>query len=247
VNQYKVLSQSWLGFNLGYNIQQNSITQFNTIDLTTGKRTYYPININGNRNWWLWSNYNKSKGNKKPNYGFGFNGNGNRYNNYVNGQLATTKSFSMNLNLNLGIESEDKYDFSINPRVGYNNSKSSLSTSVNNNYWSYGGWLEAGFTLPCKIEINNSVNFDLRQKLNAFGTNSNLTVWNCTISKKIFKKDAGKISLYMNDVLNQNKGYSRSISSTFITEDRYQRIGQYFLLKFEWSFTKSPGGGVESK
>jgi hypothetical protein len=242
LNQYKVLSQSWKGLNFSYNIQRNAITQYNTIDTSTGKRTYYPVNINGNQSWFLWSNYNKSKGNKKPNYGFGFNGNGNIYNNFVNGVKGVTRSFSMGLNLSFGIESEDKYDFSISPRITYNRSKSSFSNSINNNYFSFGGWAEASVTLPGKIEFENNFNFDLRQRIAAFPTNTNLIIWNSTISKKILKKDAGKISFYANDVLNQNKGFNRTINSTFVSDDRYQRIARYFLLKFEWTFTKAPGG-----
>lgn len=245
INQYKVLSQQWMGINFSYNIQQNAITQFNTIDLSTGKRTYYPVNINGNRSWWLWSNYNKSKGNKKPNYGFGFNGSGNRFNNYVNGEKAVTRSFTVNFELNLGIESEDKYDFSIRPTIGYNSSKSSLSSSVNNNYLTYGGNLDAEVTLPWKLEFSSNLNADLRQHIQAFSSNVNRLIWNAGIYKKIFKKDAGKIGFYANDILNQNKGFNRNISSTFISDDRYQRIARYFLVKFEWSFNKAPGGDTK--
>lgn len=245
INQYKVLSQSWFGINFSYNIQQNAITQFNTVDPVTGKRTYYPVNVDGNRSWYIWSNYNKSKGNKKPNYGFNINGNGSRFNNFVNGQKALTNSFSLNLSLNLGIESEDKYDFSINPKIGYNHSKSSLSNAINNNYMTYGGSAEAEFTLPWKMEFNTTVNADLRQRIEAFADNVNIVAWNAGISKKIFKKDAGKITFYANDILNENKGFTRNISSTFISDDRYQRISRYFLLKFEWSFTKSPGGDAK--
>ncbi len=240
-NQYKVLSQSWLGFNFSYNITQNSITQYNTIDLTTGKRTFYPVNVNGVHNWNLWSSYEKSNGNKKPRYGFGFNGNGSRYINFVNGKEAVTKSFSTTLNLTLGIASEDKFDVHINPMIGYNSSKSSLST-VDNNYFTYGGRAEAEFTLPWKLEFNTNLNADLRQKINAFATNTNLVIWNAGITKKIFKKDTGKISFYANDLLDDNKGFTRSISSTFVSDDRFQRISRYFLLKFEWSFNKAPGG-----
>jgi hypothetical protein len=240
-NQYKVLSQSWMGFNFTYNITQNSITQFNTIDLTTGKRTYYPVNVNGVHYWYLWNNYEKSTGNKKPKYGYGLNGNGARNINFVNGKEAITKSFSMSVNLTLGIENEDKYDFSITPMIGYNSSKSSLST-VDNNYFTYGGRAEAEITLPWKIEFNTNLNADLRQKINAFASNTNLVIWNAGLTKKILKKDAGRISFYANDLLNDNKGFTRSISSTFVSDDRFQRISRYFLLKFEWLFTKAPGG-----
>lgn len=242
INQYKVLSQSWLGLNFSYNIQQNAITQFNEVDLTTGKRKYYPVNINGNRSWWMWTNYNKSKGNNKPNYGFNLSGNGSRFNNYVNGQLATTKSFTVNFELQLGISAENKYDFSIRPAIGYNNSKSSLNSSVNNNYMTYGGWLDASVNLPWKIELSSSLQADLRQRIQAFASNVNRTIWNAGVSKKIFKKDAGKLGFYANDILNQNQGFNRTISSTFNSDDRYQRIARYFLVKFEWSFNKAPGG-----
>lgn len=91
----------------------------------------------------------------------------------------------------------------------------------------------------------SNLNADLRQRISAFETNINLVVWNATLSKKLFKKDAGKISLVANDILDENKGFNRNISSTFVSEDRYQRVSRYFLLKFEWSFNRNPGAEVK--
>ncbi|MEO7924555.1 MAG: outer membrane beta-barrel protein [Chitinophagaceae bacterium] len=247
LNQYKVLSQSWLGVNFSYNIMQNAIAQYNTIDISTGKRTYFPVNVNGNHYWYLWANYNKGGGmfkaaGGKLNYGFGVNGNGSRNLNFVNGEKGITNSNSFTFNLNLGIEKEDKYDFSISPTIGYNTSKSSFATAGNINYFTYGGRANAEIALPWKMEIGTNINFDLRQQITAFATNTNLIIWNAQLVKKLFKKDAGKIGLYMNDILDDNKGFTRTINSTFITDDRFQRISRYFLLKFEWSFNKMPGG-----
>ncbi len=245
INRYKVLSQSWMGLNFSYNIQQNAITQFNTIDLTTGKRTYYPVNINGNRSWFLWSNFNKNGGNKKLEHGFGVNGSGSRFNNFVNGQQAITRSFSLGVELHLGYENENKYDFSIRPRIAYNKSRSSIATAIQNNYFSYGGRAEAEISLPWKMEFRTDLNADLRQRIQAFASNTNLVVWNAGLYKKLFKKDAGRIGLYVNDILDDNKGFTRTINSTFISDDRFQRISRYFMLKFEWSFTQSPGGDAK--
>jgi hypothetical protein len=241
-NQYKVLKQAGIWANFNYNIQQNAISQFNTTDLTTGKRTYYPINVNGNRSWNLWTNYNKSFGEKKPNFGIGVNGNGNRYINFVDGEKVTTSSNSINININFGIESPDKYGFSIGPYIGYNSTKTTLKTSINNNYFTYGTRAEFNVNLPWKMEISTDVNVDLRERINAFASNTNLVVWNAGISKKIFKKNTGKISFTANDILDENKGFTRTINSTYISDDRFQRISRYFLLRFEWSFNKMPGG-----
>ncbi len=250
-NQYKVLKQMYTYGYLSYNIQQNAITQLNTIDTATGKRTFMPINVNGNSNWYFGGNFNKGGGmfssggggKVKPNYGANLNANGSKYINFINGKQAITRSYNVTLNLNIGLEKTDSFSFNIGPSIGYNSSTSSLS-NVDNSYFTYGGRAEAEVTLPWKIEIGTSINADLRQRIDAFAsnTNTNLVIWNASISKKIFKKDAGKISLIANDILDDNKGFTRTINSTFVSDDRFQRISRYFLLKFEWSFTKAPGG-----
>ena len=242
-NQYKVLKQAGIWASFNYNIEQNAITQNNTIDLVTGKRTYFPVNVNGNTSWNMWTNYNKSMGEKKPNYGIGLNGNGNRYINFVNGEKVTTTSNSFNLDISFGISAADKYSFNIGPVLGYNISKSTLKSSLDNNYFTYGGRADGSINLPWKMELSTDINADLRQKIKAFATNTNLVVWNAGLSKKFLKKNAGKISFTVNDILDDNKGFTRTINNTFISDDRFQRISRYFLLRFEWSFNKMPGGG----
>lgn len=92
------------------------------------------------------------------------------------------------------------------------------------------------------MEFVTNVNADLRQRIDAFASNTNLVIWNASISKNFMKKDAGKISFIANDMLDDNKGFTRTINNTFVSDDRFQRISRYFLLKFEWSFNKMPGG-----
>ena len=237
LNSFKVLSNTWKNINFTYQVQQNAITQYNTVDVNTGKRTYYPVNINGNRSWFLWSGLERNGSGKKPNISGRISGNGQRFQNFVNGQKAITRSFSVTTEFGFGFSKDEKYDFSINPRLSYNSSKSSLSTSIDNNYWSYGGELNTNFVMPWSLEFNSNMDFDLRQKLKAFPTNTNLIVWNGSIERKIMKKTA-KIIFVARDILNQNKGFTRNISSTFVSDDRFQRIGRYFMLRLEWNFTK---------
>lgn len=246
-NNYKILKQTYSYAYFGYNIQQNAITQFNIIDPITGKRTYYPINVNGNSNWNFGAEWSKGGGmmkgtNKKLGYGLMVNANGNRYINFINAEKATTKSNGISLSVMMSMNNEDKFSFSFRPTIGYNISKTSLATSINNNYFTYGGRANLSIGLPGKMEFMTDVNADLRQRINAFVSNTNLVIWNASLSKKIFKKETGKISFIANDMLDDNKGFTRTINNTFVSDDRFQRISRYFLLKFEWSFNKMPGG-----
>lgn len=243
-NQYKVLSQTGVWASMSYNIQHNAITQFNTID-SQGKRTFKPVNVNGNHNWYFWSSWNKGGGDKKPRFNIQLNGNGGTYNNFVNGKQSETDYWNLQFGPGFGYEVQEKYSINISARVGYNKSQSSLSTSVNNNYFTYGADLYGYLMLPWKLELNSNLNADLRQNISAFSQNTNLLIWNAGLTKKIFKDKSGKISFYANDILNDNKGFNRSINSTFITDERYQRVSRYFLLKLEWSFNKMPGGEIK--
>jgi hypothetical protein len=134
----------------------------------------------------------------------------------------------------------DKYSFDISPKIGYNTSVSSLQSSNNLSYYTYGGQLNGNATFG-KFELITNVNVDYRQRLPIFSQNTNIIRWNGSVARKVFKDNSGKIYIVANDILNQNKGYSRVINSNIITDDQYLNISRYFLLKFEWTFNKNPG------
>jgi hypothetical protein len=174
---------------------------------------------------------------------------GGRNNNFINEiennisyqKKNKTEFMNSDLNISLRYSSEEKNSFEFSPRAGYNRSKSSLRPEQNSNYWNYGGDVEAMIMLPGKLELSSECNFDLRQRISAFISNPNQIKWNASLSKKVFKDKSGKIYLIANDILDQNKGFNRNITSNFISEDRFSRISRYFLLKFEWSYNKMPG------
>ena len=249
-NTYKVLSQKGMFVNAGIDLPVNDITFVTSINTATGAQTYTPVNINGNRNYRLYWNYFKDGGEKKWGYSINANGNGGTNNNYINqttnGSTLAVKNKTDYLNTNfrfsLRYNHPEKIEIDFGPKAGYNVSRSSLQPTLNNNYWNYGGQANVRLTLPGKIEVITDIDFDLRQKLPAFLSNPNQIIWNGEIAKKAFKNNTGKFSLLANDLLDQRRGFNRNISSNFISEERYSRLSRYFLLRFEWTFNKLPGG-----
>ncbi|HEU4575570.1 MAG TPA: TonB-dependent receptor [Chitinophagaceae bacterium] len=239
-NSFKILSSRYMFVGAGYNINQRAITTYNTID-SFGRVLSMPVNVNGNRNWYIYSGWQIGQGDKKLTHGINLNANGGRNATFINGQQSDNTYTTFTIEYRMGYSIQEKYSFSINPTFGRNISKSSLRKDVNNNYWTYGGSVDGFLMLPGKIELNSDVNFDLRQKISAFDRNTNIIVWNASIGKKVFKDKTGKFIFSANDILNQNKGYSRIINSNFVTDQRYQRVGQYFMLTFQWTFSQMPG------
>jgi len=244
-NQFKMLKQRGVWFHFNYDIAENAITNYTNIDTVLGKQIYRPVNVNGNRNWNLWTSWNKWGGQKKLGYGVQVNGNGGINNNFIQQGTNVIKNKTtyntLNFSISLNYQEEEKKSFEFRPTIGYNISKSSIQPDINNNYFSYGGNISGFIMLPGKLELSSDVNIDLKQKLENFPSNPNFTIWNASLARKIFKKKTGKLIFDANDILNQNRGFNRIINSSFVQEERYNRIARYFLLRFEWTFNKMPG------
>jgi hypothetical protein len=238
--QYKTLTGSGLSLSLEYSIQNNAITFLNTLDLSTGAQTQMPVNVNGNSNWSFWGHWSKGAPGGKWRVVLFSNSRGGKNINFVNGQKNETQYSRLNLGPRLNYDAE-KRGFSITPDFGWNRSASSLTPSQNTSYWEYGGDVDGYLTLPGKLELRSDCNFQLRQRINAFDINPNQIIWNATLAKKIFKDESGRIMIVANDLLNQNRGFRRNITSNFISEQRYSLLSRYVLLKLEWSFNKMPG------
>ncbi|RYZ24483.1 MAG: TonB-dependent receptor [Chitinophagaceae bacterium] len=239
-NKYKALKGSWIGMNIGMNLTQNAIAMQNFLD-QSGKRTYQPVNVNGNRDFWFWSSWSVGNGDKKWSKGAQLNGNGGRNNNFLNGKPNTNDYKSVKFGPSLGYGWENHYNFYMNPELGYNSSRSSLNPQAKTNYLTFGGQMNGSVNITKKLELGADATVEIRQKVAGFaGTPDNYMV-NGRLSYKVMKNNAGKISLTVNDLLDQNVGFNRNINSNFLVEERYDRIARYFMLRFEWSFSKMPG------
>jgi hypothetical protein len=247
---YKVLKARNIFMNGNYSVTNNAITNYSFIDTTTGKRTYLPVNTDGVSNWNFWTQWSQGQGNKTWRKSIQLQMYGGKNISFINTKSADFKDADKSINnystievyLGLGYEETDKFRFNVSPKIGYNTSVSSLQKNTNSNYFTYGGRADGYILLPGKIELSTDVNVDLRQAIAGFDQNTNIIQWNGNLSKKVLKDKSGKIILVANDILNQNRGYSRNISSNFITDDRYLRVARYFLIKLEWTFNKNPGG-----
>ena len=236
-NNYRMLKQIgiWLGGN--YNFTDNAIANITTIN-NRGVRVTKPVNVNGNSNWNFWGEWNKGEGEKKLIYTAGFDGNGGTNNNFINGLANKTTYYNVMFSFGLRYEVDQKWSLHFRPKIGYNSSVSSLNKAAKTNYLQYGGQSDGRLQLPGNFELRSDVEVDLRQRISAFANNPNITIWNAELNKKVFKNKSGIISILARDILNNNRGFNRIINSNFISEDRYKRVSQYFMLKFEWSFNK---------
>ena len=244
-NSFQVLRSRYMYAGIGANVQENAIANFSVVDIY-GKTTTTPINVQGNYTYYMYGGWVSGQGDKKLIHEINTDINGGRGVTYINAEKSINTYANVELNYGISYSLQDKYSIRIVPKIGRNMSVSSLRKDINNDYWTYGGRAEGYLMLFWKLELSSDVDFDLRQQIEAFeaastNTNTNIILWNAELSRKFFKDKSGKLIFRANDILNQNKGFNRIINTNFVTDQRYQRIAQYFMLTFQWTFTKMPG------
>lgn len=236
-NNYQVLKNR--GFNIGIrgSFVDNAIRSSILTD-STGKTISQSVNADGNYNYSTNIGFNsklsKLEMNLYVSYDYNFNNNISIVNNLRN----ETKNDRHSIYLNLSKDVEEKYNFWLYGSMSYNISTSSIRPEINTKFWTANLGSELNIQLPWKLELNNSVDIELRQKTPLFSGNNNVTVWNAYLAKKILKNDKSQLRISAFDILNQNRGYSRNISNTMLTENNFNQLAQYFTLSFIWNFTK---------
>ena len=238
-NSFNLVSQRGIFFYGSFSLQSNAIVT-NSFTDTLGRTVYKYVNANGNYNYNSGFNYfiNIEKLDMSVNAGLDFNKS--HYGNIVNDKKNVTNNTGIALNVGINMNKEKTYNLYYQGTIRYNISTSSIRKELQTKYWIQDHSLGLTLMLPWKFELNNELQGSLQQKTALFAGNNNRLLWNAYFGKKILKNDKAIIKIIAHDILNQNTGYSRYISSNVIQETTYQSIARYFLLSFVWNFSKAP-------
>jgi len=69
----------------------------------------------------------------------------------------------------------------------------------------------------------------------------NPNVFNTYVERRFLKGNMATLRFAVQDVFNQNTGFSSSQSGTTISQSNYNRLGRYYLLTFTYRFSKMAG------
>lgn len=235
-NHYKILSESYVYGNLGYNLTQNALGEKQNIS-ADGVNTYQTVNINGNWNSYAYAGYSAKIKPIKTRVGFGVNANYGNNNSYLNDVLNSAKNTTLGLRLDMSFYKDSLMDISYSVNPTYNYSKSSVNTNATNEFFMTRQEFDMSLTLPKGFELGFDFNWLLRQKTAVQDRNNNIFLANAYLSKSLLKDRSLALRLEGNDLFNRNVGFSRDMYGNSITESTYNNIRRYFLLKLTWNFT----------
>lgn len=131
-----------------------------------------------------------------------------------------------------------KYNVILNLRPSYLASKAKYDQQFNNSGFALtvDGSATAYFLKTWAITAK--VDYNYQAKTDAFREDLHRFLLNTSLSKKFFEKQNVKLSLSVNDLLNQNKGFTRTANGTILTQTNFSTIKRYGLLSLTWDFSK---------
>jgi hypothetical protein len=245
-NSFKVVSSQYIYLFGNYSLVTNPIVS----DITyaaDGKSVSEYFNLPGKQtsNFSFFGGFDKKIEKLDMNAGFGLNGNGNVYYNMVNDQLNRTPSYTINPRINVSKYKEKKIEIYLSAGPTYTISKSSLQPDINNN--GAGFKADGGFTiyLPGKFQIGTNNSYEYTAKTESFDTDFSKMLINAFIIKTFLKNDNLKFTIWGNDLLNQNVGFSRTASSNMIIQNSYTTIRRYVMFTIDYDFTRMGVGAAK--
>nr|WP_294790549.1 outer membrane beta-barrel family protein [uncultured Mucilaginibacter sp.] len=233
---YKALSGQQFYLSGNYSFITNQIVSNNTTD-ANGKSTIQSVNIGQTPyNYSLTAEASRKLLGINVTLGSSISKNVNY--NMVNNVLNTTNGSSFSPYLSFSKYEAKKYDIYLYGGPSYNISKTSLQQNINNNGYRINGNAYLGWYLPADFQITSDMSYNYTSKTQTFDQSNTTFIWNATINKTLLKDKSLKLTATLNDVLNQNNGFSRGTNGSRITQNTYTTIKRFFMLSVIWDFSK---------
>ncbi len=162
-------------------------------------------------------------------------------NNFFNGEKNEIKSTSYSFSYKIIRETKTGFNFNIAFSPQYRKMTSNLSPDQNNSGFVFtsNGSLDYYFTKTFKIYTN--INYSYEAPTEAFDQKIERFLIHPGVSKKFLKDESITVDFMINDLLNDNVGYTRSQYNSIFTQRRYDTIRRYYMLKVSWDFNKMFG------
>ncbi len=239
--------------NISVNYTNNKITTAQTID-TSFRRLSQPINVRNDISSNGFVGYNVPlvpqllRFNMRSNFSYG---RGislvNSSDDVLNPKAKTsslenlTNRTSIGLTLGLNLTVRDSFDLSVSGTVNHNVTSFSIQSNNNQKYQVYDVETDFNWRLPLGLKIGSSFTYNIVQG-GSLGRSLGIPLLGASISKYMLKQNRGELKFQIVDILNENKGYSRTASENYVQDEYVTSLGRYAMLSFTYAF--NPMGGM---
>lgn len=127
-------------------------------------------------------------------------------------------------------------DFTLSYQGSYNIARNTLATgNKTGDYYSHVLSLRFNAVVGPGVVVREEVSHNLQSGVpSAYG--QNVVLWNSSLGKKFLKDQKGEVRLTASDVLEQDRAVNRSITETYVQDQRDRTLGRYLQAVFTYTF-----------
>lgn len=224
--------------NMGWQTEQNSVTQVVLYDVQTGGRETYPMNINGNWNTYGNANWWKRLGH----FSLRLDASGNHSNRVgmINEDRSAQPEKSTTRDTGLNCEMQASYQPTwggLELSTSWNYQYSLNSLNDNDTYTRYYNFRFDGYVdFPFGLQLRTDAAYMLRSGTNIQKGEDDEIMWNATATWRFLKQKKAELSAHWADILGKRKSFGRMATTDGFYEYRTQEIKGYFIVTFKYNF-----------
>ncbi|MHA7128131.1 outer membrane beta-barrel protein [Algoriphagus namhaensis] len=211
------------------------------IILDPGSQLFQPVNVQGQFDFRSWMSYGVPVGFIESNLRLSLSSGINKRPTLVNGENGFNNSTRLSPGISISSNISDKIDFNFRTRFSFNTVKNSINPALDNQFYNQRIRLNFNWIIwegiVYRLDLSNQVNKGLSD-----GFDTNFTLVNMSLGKKIFKNQRGEISINAYDLFRQNNNIRRNISESFIEDVQTNVLQRYFMFTFTYNIRRFSKG-----
>ncbi|MDD2798398.1 MAG: TonB-dependent receptor [Bacteroidales bacterium] len=155
----------------------------------------------------------------------------NRLPGIYNGTKQITQNYTVSPTGILSSNISSNLDFTLSYSAKINLAKSKTSDYSSSSYFNQTGGAKFNWIIYRGITLGSQINWQNYAGLSS-GYNENYFLFNASLGKKLFRKDAGEIKIQAYDLLHQNRSINRNVTANYYEDTTNNVLKPYFMISF---------------
>ncbi|HEY8896747.1 MAG TPA: outer membrane beta-barrel protein, partial [Niastella sp.] len=202
-----------------------------------GAQEQQALNLGGNYSIGTNIDYSRSfgKGRNKANIRFSTNAQYENAVNLVNAEKNVRKTIMWGQAMQLGYNATEKLEATVSARFyrswsGYSVDAGNTTSLSSHNYAAY-----ILYELPWQCIVSSGIRFIINEAQQHL-PGAQTAVWNATVTKRLFKNQAGEIKLSAFDILNNSNNFTQVNGDNYIETTESEVLKRVFAFSFKYNF-----------
>jgi len=153
---------------------------------------------------------------------------------FINGTENNQDLYVSRMRLRVSNLNTDKLNVSLSGSVAYTSTQFSIAKSQDRDFLQHEYGVEMDWQLPAKFSLNTELDYQIYSGLGD-GFDQDIPIWQASVSRFFLPGNKLQLSVVMMDILNENRGVSRTNTINYTLDEEVNALGRYFQVRLTYN------------